>query len=343
MSRNRTYKLLLSTITIFILLACQTPNLPGIPTLIPTFTPAPTQTATVPATVTQTVTATAEPLPTLTPEPAPLTRRVIILSVDGMRPDAISMAPMPNLMALMQQGAYSLSARTIYPSATLPSHSSMLTGLCPSKHGVDWNDYIPSRGYAEGTDLFDVAHSAGFKTYMYVGKKKLEQITEPSSLDKFVFINDRDTVIMDRLLEEFPQDFGVLFIHFAMADGMGHSYGWMSPQYLNVLTHADDALGQLLAELDRLGIRNETLLIVTADHGGHDSTHGSTSPEDMTIPWIAVGPGVQPGALGSPIHTMDTAATAAFALGLSIPGEWDGVPVYEAFGLPVEKPSVECE
>jgi hypothetical protein len=64
--------------------------------------------------------------------------------------------------------------------------------------------------------------------------------------------------------------------------------------------------------------------------------------EDMTIPWIASGAGIQPKALTSPIHTMDTAATAAFALGLSLPPEWDGVPVYEAFGLPVERQSQAC-
>jgi arylsulfatase A-like enzyme len=63
----------------------------------------------------------------------------------------------------------------------------------------------------------------------------------------------------------------------------------------------------------------------------------------MTIPWIAVGPGIQPKPLTTLIHTMDTAATAAFALGLSIPAEWDGVPVYEAFGLPAEKQSAACQ
>jgi hypothetical protein len=39
---------------------------------------------------------------------------------------------------------------------------------------------------------------------------------------------------------------------------------------------------------------------------------------------------------------MDTAATAAHALGLAIPAEWDGVPVSEAFGLPVEAASISC-
>jgi predicted AlkP superfamily pyrophosphatase or phosphodiesterase len=250
---------------------------------------------------------------------------------------------MSNLTSLMQNSAYTLNAQTVYPSVTLVSHSSMLVGECPSKHGVDWNDYSPDKGYAIGTDIFDLAHAAGLQTVMYVGKEKLRQITEPSSTDIFVFINDRDLVITEQLLANFPEDFGLLFVHFPTPDWMGHVYGWMSPEQLSVAYRADEALGQILAELDARGLRDETLIIITADHGGHDTTHGSTRPEDMTIPWIASGPGIQPKVLTTTVHTMDTAATAAFALGLPIPPEWDGVPVYEAFGLPVEKQSVQCQ
>jgi predicted AlkP superfamily pyrophosphatase or phosphodiesterase len=219
----------------------------------------------------------------------------------------------------------------------------MLSGLCPSKHGVDWNDYIPDLGYALGTDLFDLANAAGLPTYLFVGKEKLSQVTEPLSVDEFTFVNDRDTVIVERLIADFPADFGVLFVHFGLVDGMGHVYGWLSPEQFSVAFRADEALGQLLSALDARGLRGETLIIVTADHGGHNTTHGSSSPEDMTIPWIASGAGIQPKPLTSPIHIMDTAATAAFALGLDFPVEWDGVPVYEAFGLPVEKQSMACE
>jgi predicted AlkP superfamily pyrophosphatase or phosphodiesterase len=250
---------------------------------------------------------------------------------------------MPNLVGLMQGGAFSLGAQTVFPSVTLVAHASMLTGLCPSKHGVDWNDYLPERGYAQGTDLFDIAHAAGLRTEMYVGKQKLSQITEPSSLDNFVFVNDSDSVLMDRLLAEFPQDFGVLFIHLAATDAMGHVYGWLSPEQLSVVRRADEALGRLLAELDARSLRGETLIIVTADHGGNGQGHGSDSRENMTIPWIASGPGIQPKTLTTIVHTIDTAATSTFALGLPIPPEWDGVPVYEAFGLPVEKQSVQCQ
>jgi predicted AlkP superfamily pyrophosphatase or phosphodiesterase len=294
------------------------------------------------ATATAAFTETVTPSPTLTPTTALSVRRVVIVSIDGLRPDAIFPAPMPNLINLMQSGAFSLGARTVFPSITLVAHSSMLTGMCPYKHGVDWNDYLPERGYAQGTDLFDIAHAAGLRTEMYVGKKKLRQITEPSSLDQFVVVNDSDSALMDRLLADFPQNFGVLFIHLAATDGMGHAYGWMSPEQLSVINQADESLGRLIAELDARGLRGETLLIVTADHGGNGQGHGTDSRENMTIPWVASGPGIQPKTLTTLVHTMDTAATAAFALGLNIPPEWDGVPVYEAFGLPVEKQSVEC-
>jgi predicted AlkP superfamily pyrophosphatase or phosphodiesterase len=303
-------------------LACQVPSLAA-PTAAP---PTPTLTA----------------APTETATPAPHATRVLILSIDGLRPDAIALAPMPNLLALMQNSAYTLNAQTVFRSVTLISHASMLGGVCPSKHDVDWNDYIPERGYARGTDLFDIAHAAGLQTVMYVGKEKLRQITEPASTDTFVYVNDRDLVLTEKLIADFPQDFGVLFIHFGTPDGMGHIYGWMSPQQFSVLYRADEALGQILAELDARGLREETLILITADHGGHDTTHGTDLREDMTIPWIIAGPGVQPKVLTTQVHTMDTAATAAFMLGLPIPPEWDGVPVYEAFGLPVLKQSAAC-
>jgi arylsulfatase A-like enzyme len=273
----------------------------------------------------------ASPTPENTPSPHPA--RVLILSIDGFRPEAITMAPMPNLQNLITESAYSLSAQTIYPSSTLPAHSSMLSGLCPAKHGVTWNDYLPSKGYAIGTDIFDLAHAAGLHTLMVVGKEKLRQVSEPASTDDFKFINDRDTVIAQTVTTLIPQGFGLFFVHFPTPDAMGHEYGWLSPEQLSVLYRSDEALAAILEALDQAGMRQDTLLIISADHGGHDTTHGSSRTEDMTIPWIISGPGVKPGLLTTDINTTDTAATAAWALGLPLPEEWDGLPVLEAFGL----------
>ncbi len=324
------------------LASCLSPVIAAVPPPTETPPPLPTQTRA----PTATFTPSATPRPTWTPEPTrtpvpsltpkPLIRRVLIVSYDGLRPDTIELAPMPNLLALMQAGAYSRTAQTTFPSATLPGHASMLMGMCPQKHGVDWNDYDPAQGYAQGVDIFDLAHAAGLKTVMVVGKQKLIQLTEPGSLDVYQYINDRDLVIADWILENFPADFGLMFVHFPTIDFMGHEHGWLSWEQFSVARRGDEALGKLLAALDERGIREETIIIVTADHGGHEQSHGSRNPLDMTIPWILSGPGIRPGELVSQVQTTDTAATAAWALQLPIPPEWDGVPVTEAFGFPVQ-------
>lgn len=107
----------------------------------------------------------------------------------------------------------------------------------------------------------------------------------------------------------------------------------MSPVYLGTVAHTDQAVARTLAALDTAGLREGTLIILTSDHGGHGETHGSSRPEDMTIPWIVAGPGVVPGThLTSPIVVYDTAATAEWALDLPLPADLDGRPVMEAFG-----------
>jgi predicted AlkP superfamily pyrophosphatase or phosphodiesterase len=298
---------------------------------------------------TTTPTSTPNPTPqpsatlTATPTEIPRPRRVLILSIDGLRPDAIARAPMPNLLELMQSGAYSLAAQATFPSATLPNHASMLTGQCPAKHGVNWNDYIPEYGYAAGPSIFTLAKDAGLRTIMIVGKEKLRQVTHPETTDVYRYINDRDLVIAAKIIPELQNGFDLAFVHFPTADWMGHLYGWLSPEQFSVLRRADEALGNILAALEESGLREETLLIISSDHGGRERSHGSRHPEDMTIPWVIHGPGVSPGELNISINTIDTAATAAWALNLSIPPEWDGYPVREAFGaLPLNRPDPRC-
>ena len=247
---------------------------------------------------------------------------------------------MTNVMALMQSGAYTLSAQTTMPSTTLPAHASMLTGMCPAKHIVRWNEYVPENGYARGTDIFDLVHAAGLQTAMMVGKEKLRQVTEPTSTDFFAFIDETDKIedftTIERLaVSQVKNGFNLMFVHFPDGDLAGHEYGWMSSSQLWSYKNDDRKLGLIIQSLKDHGMYDDTIIIVTSDHGGHDSTHGTESPEDMTIPWIISGPRVYPGQLTTVVHTMDTAATTAFVLGLPIPPEWDGVPVFEAFGLPV--------
>lgn len=326
-----------------LLSGCATPNTISTPQPTIVFTQLPTRTPIPPAAATQTPAPTETVMPP-TATPRILAERVLIISVDGLRPDAINQYDMPNVYALVQSGVYAYDAYTTYPSATLPSHASMFTGMCPDKNGVDWNDYIPENGFAASPSIFEIAHQAGLRTVMVVGKEKLIQLTPPENIDVFDFVNDRDSVVAERAVERINEGFDLMFVHLPLVDILGHAYGWMSPNYITGTYRADQAIGVLLTALDEAGIRQGTLVLVTSDHGGHDTTHGSRLREDMQVPWILAGASLNPGAIPRKISTVDTAATVAYALNLPIPEIWDGIPVAEAFGEPIpERIERPCE
>ncbi len=262
----------------------------------------------------------------------PVIERALIISYDGMRPDAIAAAPMNNLLGLINGGAYTMTnAVTIAYPSTLPSHAAMLSGLCMKQNGIIYDKYYKYMGYSKGVDIFDLAHGSGMRTVMIVGKDKLRQLAEPETTDVFEVRYD-EASIAQAAVGQISQGFGLMFVHFPSPDQVGHKYGWMGISYLKMLRNGDDALGNILAELDRMGLRETTLVIVTADHGGHDKNHIGLVIEDFQIPWIAAGTGIVPAEINASIQTMDTAATVAYALGWPLQPDWVGIPVYEAFG-----------
>ena len=119
-----------------------------------------------------------------------------------------------------------------------------------------------------------------------------------------------------------------MFVHFPDVDIVGHAQGWMSAAYLEQVTAADAAIGRLL-ESPPGGDDRDPLLPTTA---GNATVHGSTIPEDMTIPWIVAGPRIRQGReLTRPVRTVDTAATVLHLLGLRPSEKASGAVVSEAF------------
>lgn len=264
--------------------------------------------------------------------PAQTPERTVIITIDGLRPDAITPTVMPNLVEYINNSAYTLTAQTILPSATLPGHTSLLTGLCPSQHGVTWNDYKPALGYANAVDLFEIADAAGFRTAMIVGKIKLSQISEPENIDYFENITTGDEEIASRAMEIIDDGFDLLFVHFADNDYQGHTYGWLSNEQMMKLSETDKYFGLVIERIKSTDQGNGSLVILTADHGGHDKTHGSDQEVDMTIPWIISGRNIEPQQLEVPVSIVDTTPTLASLLDLPLQSEWAGHPIVDAIG-----------
>ena len=263
---------------------------------------------------------------------------VIVVSIDGLRPDAIAKYHAPTLARLMREGRYSLTAQTIDISLTLPSHTSMLTGVDSDRHGITWNtDRTSSRGHVKVPTIFGIAHDAGFSTAAFFSKTKFNHLDTPGTIDHVsgpkggkLPWNSGKTV--DQVRRHFATTApNLTFVHLADADFAGHSFGWMGHMYGMAVRQADSALTRILALADvRFGVGHYSV-IVTADHGGHGRRHGSIDKRDTTIPWIVWGAGVQPGDTLTGIRTMDTAATALWILGLDAPPAWAGRSLAAAF------------
>ncbi len=234
------------------------------------------------------------------PAPARATN-VMVVSIDGLRPDAIERVGARNLQRLMREGAWSLRAETILPSKTLPSHTSMLTGVTPAVHGITWNeDEVGDAGTVGVPTIFDLAEAQGLQTAAFFGKAKFRHLVRPDgapgvrSAPRGAEVYRAGVVtqqVEQHLRFRKPR---LLFVHLADPDAAGHRYGWMSLPYRLAVRSADAAVGRLVAAAER-AYGGDVLVIVTADHGGHGHGHGSEAEEDVRIPWIAWGRGVGTG------------------------------------------------
>jgi arylsulfatase A-like enzyme len=315
----------------------------------------------------------ADPVPVATlsapPPGKPRAERVVIISIDGLRPDAIEAAGAETLKKLIERGASCARAETIRPSLTLPSHTSMLTGLDYGRHHVGWNTF--RSGYIVHPTVFSVAAQAGKKSAMIFSKEKFHFLANPNCVSwiygpptpakvpaaeddceveelKRSLKNDASaapatrgdaTTTADMIGRAFAaawpvQQWPLTFVHFREADEAGHRRGWMAPEYIEAVQRIDQAISIIVAAIENAGGFEKTALIVSADHGGSDRSHYRwTNPdkaENVTIPWICVGPGIRAGLkIERQIRTTDTAPTALALIGLGAPEGIDGQVVLE--------------
>jgi predicted AlkP superfamily pyrophosphatase or phosphodiesterase len=270
-----------------------------------------------------------------------ISKHVILISIDGLRADAIEAAGARTLLRLMGSGSATLDAQTTQPSRTLPSHTSMLTGVTPDIHGITWNsDRTDELGTVSVPTVFELAHQAGYHTAAFFSKSKFNHLVREGSLDE-VGVPNGGVLSAARTVREAVRYMrherpNLLFVHIADPDFMGHRVGWMSTLYRWAVREADAGVAEILEAAERTYGEGNFTVIVTADHGGHGRDHGTEDVADTTIPWISWGQGIRPDHhIAGDVHTVDTAATVLRVLGVAIPEQWMGVPVGEALAAPL--------
>lgn len=274
--------------------------------------------------------------------PIPAVEHVVVVIVDGLRPDCALLADAPTIRGMIRGGAYSLWARTTAVSITLPSCTSMLTCVNPEKHGVAWNKDQPpaQQGYPAVPTVMELATRAGLVTALVSGKSKFVALTKTGTVThSFVpptgkFSDEQVATEAVRIIEEHKPAF--LCVHFPDVDSVGHAKGWGTPDQLTQIARTDAQLARVLTALERAGIAGSTAVILSADHGGAGLTHGAEDARSRHIPWLATGAGVRRGYdltrdRALQINTEDTGATVCWLLGLGQKDYFDGKPITAAF------------
>lgn len=250
--------------------------------------------------------------------------KVILISIDGMRPDGLLQCGNPFVEKMMSIGSYTLDAQTVVPSVTLPCHTSMFHSVPPQRHGITTNLYLPFARPING--LCEQIKMHGGVSAMYYGWEPLRDVVRPESLKFASYVNaymddETDAELTELALERIAKhkpDF--VFLYMVETDEKGgHDHGWMSPEYLDCINKAIDNVKRVYE-----AVGDEYTIVVTADHGGHDRTHGTQLPEDMTIPMCFIGKRFEAGKKLEGVSILDIAPTIADVMSVTPAPEWEG-------------------
>ncbi|MCQ2388790.1 MAG: alkaline phosphatase [Kiritimatiellae bacterium] len=267
-------------------------------------------------------------------------KHVLLVGWDGFAGNTLEAAKLPTLRKLMAEGAWTLHSRSILPSASSCCWHSIFTCSASEQHGyIAWNSKepaFPASATGPNGKYPDVM-------YLLRQRKPDAEIGFVYDWDGMGFTADTNACSYVRFLpheevtaaaiayvkEKKPAFFTV---YYDSPDDKGHQNGWGSPEYLDRLAELDADLAKLLDAVKEAGMLEDTVVMVTSDHGGKGKGHGGPTLSEMERPVVLWGKGVKRGhELAFPGTNYDTGATLAALLGIDPPACWIGRPFDEAF------------
>lgn len=271
-------------------------------------------------------------------------RKVLMIGIDGCRPDALVAANAPTLDSLMSSGTFTLHARTIYPTWSGPGWSSMLTGVWYTKHGVTDNSFSGANfaAYPHFFNRVEEFDSSLFTASICQWAPVNDYIVDRADLISNPGSGIGVATTAASLLS--AQDPDVVFLHFDDVDHEGHATGFSpaNPLYLSAIEGVDAHIRTVLNALrSRPDYANEDwLVMVSTDHGGIGTSHGGNTEEEKTIFLILSGGGLPVQEL-TPLTT-NAPLTPSIALdGASQYGSANPLPAYD-FGTSTDF-TIECK
>ena len=273
----------------------------------------------------------------------PSIKHVVVIGFDGLSPNGLAHASTPTFDKMITEGASTMHDRAVLPTSSSSNWASMIMGAGPEQHGITSNGWeknnfvLPTVTQGEdfifptifrlidtqipNAEIGAIYHWDGFGRLFE--KSAVDYDANPTT-------EDETAKVASAYIKEKNPTF--TFIHFDHVDHAGHEFGHGTPEYYASVEKADSLLAEVMKAIATSEMAEETMVIISADHGGLGKGHGGESLGEIEIPFIVWGKSIKKNhLLKYPVYQYDNAATVAFALGLKTPIAWIGKPVKNAF------------
>ncbi len=276
-----------------------------------------------------------------------------LITIDTLRPDRLSCynkdhAITPNIDKLAERGALFTRAFAHTPT-TLPSHTNILLGTTPLQHGVHDNS-----NFVIDEDLLTLAEHLkkyGYSTAAFVGAFPLDSrfgLTQGFDLyddnyggksdQEFAYVERRAEVVVEKALGWLKAQKNPWFIwvhcfdpHQRYDPPEPFKTQYSGRSYDGEIAYTDFALGKLFDLLGSKNLQDNTVIILTADHGESLGQHGEKTHgyfaynATIWIPLIISYPGIKPDKIEQPVCHTDIFPSVCDILGVKKPSHLQGL------------------
>ncbi|MBQ8717710.1 MAG: alkaline phosphatase family protein, partial [Clostridia bacterium] len=255
-----------------------------------------------------------------------LYKRVVLIGVDGAGA-FFRDTDTPCIDEIFENGAISYNVLTSNPTISAQCWGSMLHGVTPGAHRLT-NAIVGERAYPTDSpypSVFRVirennpdAKLASFTNWNPINIGIIEDglgVHKDSATDA-----PMTEKICDYVKKNDPT---LLFVQFDEVDHAGHTAGYNTKAHLDQITATDELIGKIYDAYDEMDYLEDTLFIVTADHGGTGLSHGGLSDAEKYVMLAATGKTVENGEIID-MEIRDCASVILYALGYEQPDSWTG-------------------
>lgn len=282
-------------------------------------------------------------------ETSPRADHVVYMCFDAMSAIGIQRADTPNFNYMIENGAVSLHTRCGLPSNSSPNWMTIASAAPFEMTGVLDNGISPLNStvvpaLVNGKGFFPTifesikAQRPDARIYFYGDSLWPCSMYEMSAFDVIVPEPEKHRHIsadeaIHRAADAFVADKPeLMFIGIGTPDHEGHTWGHESQGYFDCIHHMDELVGDFVKKLEENGLIRNTVIIITADHGGINYAHGGSTMAELEVPVIMYGGKVTKGKVMEHSNmNYDTPATVAGLLGVELPWECHGKFLKEAF------------